>query len=276
MNTTNAYYHVTCAARYVMFLRYRQPTEPGDAPKYVVYEPLLRELYTGGWWIADGVNTAGCNYEVNFQNGQLLSPVSVGKFQTFRPPVWISDLEPAAFVISPYPAFAGYVLGWKRLKLGESTGVGDMSFLVHYNYAPVGSARIVQLCQLHYSLPGPSFSDFRLDGLSIAYEEGEVNIGPNHHLTFSDGPSNVGPFDNQLKASFKDFLQFRPRGEDNIFVTLGLVTWGIDAVIQMDPTAAEGWSYKYPPSITPPGQDQPDLTVDEFPFWQDSYPLARP
>ena len=188
--------------------------------------------------------TANLGMYCHFNNGQSVYLVQQGKFNVFTPTVSVSDIRTRYFRLS----IADFLLG-----LGDTDNTGAMVYQVNYNSKDSfsGTGRITQLCQLNYSgihYPSCSFSDYRRDG-SEAYEENNIVPGTAHvSLTLQDGPLNVDTFPNRLQGAFKDYIRFRPdagNAADNIFVTLGIVSWnmlatatssGIDSAQSPDPT----------------------------------------
>jgi hypothetical protein len=171
--------------------------------------------------------TANLGLYCKFDNGQSVYLVRQGKFNVFTPTVTMSDIRARHFRFD-----YGDLLG-----LGEADNTGAMVYQINYNTKTPfsGTGRITQLCQLNFSgvhYPSCSFPDFRRDGIE-AYEQDVIT--PNTakvSLTLQDGPYNVDAFPNTLKGSFQDYIRFCPdagNAGDNIFVTLGIVTWRINA-----------------------------------------------
>jgi hypothetical protein len=194
-----------------------------------------------------------------FANGQTAYITDKGLFNVFAPTVTVSDIRERYFRLS----YADFLLG-----LGDSDNTGAMVYQVNYkSILPFsGTGRITQLCQLNDSgihYPSCSFSDYRLDG-GEAYEEDAIVPNTAHvSLTLQDGPYNVDTFTNRLQGSFEDYIRFRPdagNASDNIFVTLGIVSWNVLAT-----ATSSGINTAQSPDPTGPSNS------NEFPIWTNTH-----
>lgn len=117
----------------------------------------------------------------------------------------------------------------------------------------------------------PSFSDWRLDGSSVAYSS--ASIVPESDLSsiwnrvlFNDAPARGHSYfwgDIRCKADFKDYVMFEPEGSGSIPVTLGIITWSchgnspavgvLNTNIVVGPSGPNGedafpeWEHQYSP-----------------------------
>jgi hypothetical protein len=207
--------------------------------------------------------TANLGMYCKFNNGQSVYLTRKGKFNVFTPTVTMSDIRSRHF------SLASEVGGLYKLGLGESDNTGAMVYEVNYNTKNPfsGTGRITQLCMLQYSgihVPSCSFSDYRLDGVE-AYEEDTITPGTGHViLTLQDGPFNIDTLPNTLRGSFQDYIRFCPdagSASDNIFVTLGIVSWNMNATATNSTTIS--------PSETP-DPTGPDNS-NGFPIWTNTH-----
>lgn len=230
---------------------------PQRSDRYFVAPVLLTSIDTGAWWYSSGTKLLSCYMTLTFANGQQRSYTGRGQMQLHRPTISISDIRPRFFTLTPE------VLGFYKLKLGQEDNTGAMIFSVDYNSQFRGKGRITQLCSLNYSGLGPSFSDYRRDG-SESYEEADIIPGTAQtSLTFQDGPFNTDTLPNRLQGYFVDYIRFCPdAGSGNIFVTLGIINWNMNA------TAASSTTISPSSTPNPTGPNDSDV----FPVWDYSYP----
>jgi hypothetical protein len=243
--------------------------DPAIAPNgsiiYTNDPTFLKNEIISAWWIDGDYNQsiykAKIGEGITFPNGQYAAVTAVGKFTMFRPKISISDIRPRYFTL------VGEPLDLYKLELGEPDNTGAMVYQVNYNSIKQfsGTGRITQLCTLNYSdAPISSFSDFRCDG-SEAYEEDTVTPGTGHViLTLQDGPFNIDTLPNRLQGSFQDYIRFRPDAgnvSDNIFVTLGIVYWNMNAVATGPTTVSPN------ETLDPTGPDN----SNKFPFWVNTH-----
>ncbi|MDB6021955.1 MAG: hypothetical protein JWQ04_1812, partial [Pedosphaera sp.] len=223
------------------------------APYWVAQNP------TQAWFYKDKQHAlANVGLNCTFTNGQTAYIVAQGMFNVYRPTISVNDITARHFSLTGS-------LGIYKLKLGEDDNVGSMRYDATYTSDYIGQGLITQLCTLDYSGPGPTFSDYRLDGTE-AYEQGAIIPGTSSiFLTLQDGPSNVDTLPDRIKGSFKDYIRFRPNvgnTNDNIYITLGIVSWSMNA------TATNSTTISPNDTPDPVGPDN----SNDFPFWNSSYP----
>lgn len=192
----------------------------------------------------------------------------------------ISVKEPTAVWVPPpqnpaagHPEFRAWPDGiHATVSLGERDGdfdfEGDFKFIG--SPPPSGEVMLTQLCQLDYrpwSIPSAKFLNepARLDH-SEAYSFGIVGIS-NDKIHFEDGPEFTStPPPLHLKGNFKVFVRYKPlygTPDDNIFVTIVTMDWGVDAIFQQ--FEPETWVRKefIGPTFS---------LSNEFPLWEKSWP----
>jgi hypothetical protein len=187
--------------------------------------------------------------------------IGQGQFNVFTPTVTVSDIRTRYFTLTPE------LFGYYKLQLGDNDNVGAMVYEVDYDSVFGGIGRITQLCMLNYSgihSPSCSFSDFRLDGIE-SYEQDTITPGTAKvSLTLQDGPNNIDYLPNRLQGSFEDYIRFCPtigNIANNIYVTLGIVYWNINAAVTNSPTIS--------PNQTP-DPTGPDNS-NGFPVWANTH-----
>jgi hypothetical protein len=242
---------------------------------YDIDQNLLRTAAPWAWWVSGGEKNATLNRTVYFDNGQSVKLRERGRFSIFRPTV---VKVPADTVPSFFPGYIGAVPG---LKLGGDgdprEGHHEMLYDVDFQTGGyTGTGGVLQLLTANYSArPSLTFSDWRLDGNSELYVSGPID--PTHYpapqtsVTFDDEPSNHQPFIFStiwVQASFRDYCVFKPDAGpgENIFVTLGLVTWSCDGEVSQIHIGEPGFpGIKLTKDIVV-GPDGP-IETDEFPHW---------
>jgi hypothetical protein len=155
----------------------------------------------------------------------------------------------------------------------QGTGVGRLTYDVRTRSQFRGRAGITQVATLDYDTVGMNVTDF-LDAKQF-YSEMDILenahrfLNPPHYIetvndfNLHDLPSVSKVFyipKRRLKGEFKDYVRFRPNGPDNIYATVGLVTWNMHGEIE----AALNWNFTHDEHPAPSDVDQ---SVDDFPVW---------
>jgi hypothetical protein len=254
------------------------PVPPGDPPQpygygstnYVINQDFLKTASPRAWWVSGGEKNARLLLSVPSGNGRLGSMAVRGQFSVFQPSVSLStytNVTPSFFYGYNY-VLLGYI------KLGGTgdprVGRHEMAFDVLFDVGKFsGVGGIIQLLTADYSSRQPNFSDWRLDGDTIFYG-GQPQVlssnSPNQPpIFFDDSPQNGVPHTIRCKASFKDYIMFRPDAgypSANIFVPLGIITWSCHGeAVSADNVTVD--------SVT--GPDSPS-SPGEFPTWLYNFP----
>jgi hypothetical protein len=208
--------------------------------------------------------TANLGMYCQFNNGQSVYLVRKGMFNVYTPtiqkwsPLW--DGPPQVVVESG------------ELSLGSvsdtSGNAPDMSFAHYIQSNFSGAAGYTQLITGEYDYNIPYVIDgYQLD--NTEWPRGEKTIVASEfgvQVSFDDGPAVSLASINGITAmdlSVKTYLRFRPDAgnpNDNIFVTLRLVTWGVTA----SASKSNGvWTVDLGSSTSGPN----DSTSNEFPLW---------
>lgn len=235
---------------------------------------LLTNWSTSCWYVRDIPNAiATIKAKLQMSNGQQLQIQSSGEFSVFRPHVTVKQIHgPRYYTIDDK---FGFFPGTCKLKLGmnDESGDGEMFYELYVYSKPVnshplfsGDANITQLITAHYSNPIAVFSDERCDGPELYNDGGGrvVNVGT---LGFSDGPSLHWTTPDIVSLSCRDFVRFKPDGDDSIWVTLGIVSWHTNGRADQDILSI--WTIT--DDSTPDPSDPDDS--DEFPKWTKTYKL---
>jgi len=198
------------------------------APYWVVQNP------TRAWFYGSGreVN-AYCGIYCTFSNGQTAFVTARGKFQLYQP----SIVQGGPFLGAPEVS-----INADRLVLGNYDSlIHSMSFGPGIRSAISGSEGLTQLISGSYvGRITRSMDGYELDngnwapfGTTVTIDPTQITAGPTNSVSFRDTPcvrlvgSQVA-----MDLAFKTYVRFRPDAGnpgDNIYVTLGVVTWGVTA-----------------------------------------------
>jgi hypothetical protein len=229
---------------------------------------LLNQQTTSAWWTSGGSSFPGTQYSatlqetVSFANGQQATLSRTGQFDMYRPSLF-------EWVITSQGKVTNYLSGSVEIvSVGTAAGVQTMIFHWRVQSAYAGSAGFTQTYD-DESCPNASGSNV-LD-LAEFYIGSPVNVltnsGAANILVLSDAPdegsSLAGNFVS-LVLQFRDYARFKPNLGDpsqNIYVTLGKVTWQVNASAN---SGTGGWALTPGSSVSTP---VPDVSSTEFPFW---------
>ncbi len=218
------------------------------SPKYFKHEPLLANEETGAWYFKGGMKLAIYHTALKFSNGQLLTINTPGIFEIERPesgpsPQTSSSLY-YAFKNTWYRNPRASLVNDGSLTLGSALDPNrqPMGFVFWTRSSFQGKANYIQLINAFFSA-SPLFNstdDQMLKDGSGRYNVHDTIISRNtsEDVSFIDGPSTYGyvPIINLLTtdylladAQFITYLQYRPDGPDNIWITLKRVEWNWSA-----------------------------------------------
>ena len=238
---------------------------------------------TSAWFYNQQTQDATANLGLfcKFDNGQSVYLVRQGKFNVYTPIVdhWeIFNLGSPQVLIIPGslvpPTQGGLSVGDFLI---NSNG---MSF-VAYVHCPgstrsdaiVGTSGFTQLISGAYTNDITKYIDgYELDGSLWMRGTQNVYKTPLAQIIYNDEPheslslvlDTVG-----MNLAFKTYLRYRPRNgseNDNIFVTLKLITWALNASAYYD-SGDHHWFIKAGSSITGPSISD----SNEFPFWTKTF-----
>ena len=210
----------------------------------------------------------------------------MGQFSIYRPKISVAlaaDTTPSFFMGYKKIIFPGIQLGGDGDP--RTNGYHAMAYSVTYDTTNAasgiiysGEGGIVQLVTANYSPPCTwIFSDWRLDGGTIFYNDKSESIDPYNpspsfrQVNFSDSPNLyqlITPL--WVIASFQDYCMFKPDG-DGIFVTLGIVTWSCDGELSKIPLGSPGFPGYTIITNTVVGPNGPDNS-DQLPVWNKNIP----
>ncbi len=260
---------------------YQSPPNSAGCVTYEDHADLWRVAQPYAWWISGGTKNARLDETLTFANGQTAKISARGKFKMFRPKI---SLVPVGAAPSFFPNYHGAVPG---IQLGgdgdQRDGNHAMAFEVSYDAANYsGTGAIAQLLTADYSArPSLTFSDWRLDGSAAPYVEAPIDPfhypAPQTNVPFDDEPQNYQPFIFSriwVQASFQDYCMFRPdtgSPDQNIFVTLGIITWSCDGELSQIAIGEPGFPGIKVTKDQVVGPAGP-VDSDQFPYWEKNCP----
>ena len=240
--------------------------EPYGSINYYKNNSLLNNESTSAWWLT-GANPA-VNYNVRlgegltFPNGQYVAVATKGLLSMYRP----SLTNWNAFTPIPNAAIWG-----GQLNVGTEQS-GGVRYTVDVNSIASGQAIITQVFDDGSYPASDNFGSDVLDKAD-AYPSTTATIYATppaqvtvNYINYSDAPGNDLTGDStSLVLNFRDYIRFEPANGPgpNIYVTLGKVTWNVDAWANLVGTTWQP-SQNPPPTVSLP---QLDPTSVEFPYW---------
>ncbi len=277
-STANGEYYLTmCHPEISVPYRYAYSI---DAPYCTYYKQSswpLTQPETGSWWISGGPKAVTCFPKLTFNNGQTVSISGVrGKLYVYRPSASMVPFSAAEayrqFFIYPYGLIGINPACKVKYGTDDDSALGQMHYRVKVTSDFDGSAGITQICDLDYSNPAAQCTD-NLDGSTEFYNGTQsifrsMNQYTNGNtLELFDTPHNIWVTPNQMKGTFRDYVRFCPNGAESICVTLGIVTWDMNAVAERVPLTGT-WGLTTDDHPAPVGPD----TSDDFPAWTGVHP----
>lgn len=216
-----------------------------------------------------------CDWNITFDNGQALFVQQFGKLEVHRPTadkVAGSDSEPRFFWVETGAVYVTLSYGIPPVPLNDS-GRGKLTYDVRVRSDFPGHGGITQIATLDYNTSAFQVTDY-VDGSEFysskqIFENSHTFLSPPtpyipdvNDINLNDLPSIGLPRfwgKLRLKGTFKDYVRFRPDGTDNIYVTLGLVTWQMHAQSE-----APNWELTVDEH---PAPSEVDPSRDSFPTW---------
>jgi hypothetical protein len=266
-----SYFKTTCHPVRRYLTRGMGSEGPPDLPYCQMYSREqwpLTQAETGVWWVSGGKKLSACFWELEFSNGQRCSLVSHGLVDVFKP--WFSDFTDVNPIFPSSPRT--FMWDYSILSYGDSSGESGLYWEAKVTSIFPGTLGICQLVNAKYTqndgYPYPMGRDtldthgqIWLDGNSVNYEEQPyvVDNVASHTIGISDHPAEtlypIYPINVRMWGAFKDYLRFKPSGEDSIYVTLGVNSWTMEgkATVQIDVNST--------PAPTPLSASE------EFPIW---------
>ena len=213
---------------------------------YRINSANLRLENTSLWWVNEGVKDVILNRRVTLPpscGGGLMVVVGRGKVNVYSPKfMYIAALPNPGVRINS-------TVSPREIELNNGTHTYDAEFVV--NSTKAGKLAVTQLINgvYEYNKPcGPLYCPpvgYLTDSFGTSGEWWLDSMDPyggviiphsgrgNSFYAFSDGPSLQCLYSYaQFNLSFRSYLRFRPNAgseNDNIFVTLARIDWGIDA-----------------------------------------------
>jgi hypothetical protein len=240
---------------------------------YFIANTVLQLENTYAWWVSGGTNTpatysATIGENIAFNNGQNVVVTGRGTFHMYRPSLGPLSVPPPPAAVTLWSGGAGLTMlglnGSSATAMGFGTAVNS-----HFS----GTAAWTQLINgsaggfaSYYDTDGSNELDtleyYDLPDPPLPFVS--VSPGISAYLPLTDAPFIAcGPSPTAIAITFQDFALFKPDAGNplqNIFVPLGIVTWGVNATAYNTPS---GWVLSSTSSVTPP-----TLTSTEtFPQW---------
>jgi hypothetical protein len=226
---------------------------------------LLASKTTSCWYVdAVQAGKASIGMNLHFLNGQNVSVAALGQFNVYRPEVrdFTKDLGGDPIVGN----YSGY------LSLGTAT-YHDMDFLHYIQSDFPGEAGYTQLISGGFTNNFTHITTgYELDKTEWPRDQKTIHTGSGvayllNNPYFYDSPGIELSWESASTVGFgllfKTYLRFRPdagNAEDNIFVTLRVVTWSVFA----SATYSSGvWNVNSASFSTGPD----DFPSDDFPIW---------
>ncbi len=229
------------------------------APYWVTQNPTRAWFCNGGKAVH-----AFVGLDCIFSNGQTAYVTARGKMDMYRPTIAIWN--------TAYTGTPQLMVSSGKLGLGAS-GTNEMVFMPYIQSAFAGTAGFTQLISGSFLNDfSISTSGYELD--SVLWMRGlkAVHVGhyTQNNIPFNDGPSVSLATLNDTTAidlSFQTYLRFKPDAgnpDDNIYVTLSLVSWGVSAS-----ATKTGGVWQLDSRSLPSGPAPSDSIA--FPVWMDTF-----
>ncbi len=204
-------------------------------------------------------------------SGRLLSTAVNGQFSIYRPSLtnWLMPSPPNPPYLSLYD---GGLFTGEILRVGDTSPNGYIEFTVNVVSTNAGTACFTQIYD-DQSYPEAYGSNVLDTAEYYPYTGGLSKTPPiatdamqwsKNVISLSDTPwDSCGSVSGGLVLQVKDYARFRPNAGNpnaNIYVTLGEVTWSVDANATR---GTNGWALNAGSTVTPPSLN----TSDEWPYW---------
>jgi hypothetical protein len=230
---------------------------PAGAKKYLINWNLTYLQDTHVWWVDGGEKHPRCDWTISFKNGQSAKITTNGRLAMHRPTFGHLTLSP------PYFPSIITIYGFMALSLGDLNQQGAMLYQCSLLSDFSGTANTTQL--INRDVKRDVLSNITTDG-QYALDTSEwyeiptvVTPGRESWLGwFSDVPScQVGMTYITINDQFRDYIRFKPDGDDSIWVTIARIDWS--------------WfgSARSPTWAPPSGSVASPVQLDDqsFPFW---------
>lgn len=261
---------------------YQVPDPPSTgSTEYSIDPSFLANPTTSCWYINSPGGTAKVGINLTFSDGQQAAITTKGQLSVFRPSVT------GLIVNSPfYAALVPTTNNPNELQLGRDSGGGAMAFSFSVNSAApfTGQAALVQLVNRDDVLTATitksvtTFGQFWLDN-TYPYNTPSTVYSGYHYVTgveFNDQPGLGLEYEPGLYGtacsindSFKDYVIFKPDGQNSIYVTLGRIFWGWTANTSLSSGVWSNPSYSFNNPSTPDNSD-------EFPSYPETFFNVQP
>jgi hypothetical protein len=213
------------------------------------------------WYYNGTSGTVGVQVNVII-NGKILHSQAQGQFAIYRPSLTnFTDIDTPIVSVTMYP---GGMYTGEILRVGDTNGNG-IAYNVFLMTTIGGNAGITQIYD-DQSYPTISNGSNVLD-LAEFYPSNTTHTiysgWVRNALSLNDTPWEASGFSGVtvgLILQFWDYVRFQPVGANSIYVTLGKVTWNVNASAT---NGSGGWATNSAGSLTLPSLNQ----TDEWPFW---------
>jgi hypothetical protein len=202
-----------------------------------------------------------------FNNGQSVYLIRKGQFNVYRP-----SLKGLHTYDTPYVS----ICNGDILTIGTNSGAGDICYRIYIDTKYIGKGGITQLINGNYygyegiSPWSDTGGDYDLDN-DLIYNKSDGIISDivnwtNNALQFEDKPA-IGCYHNPsgMNLAFQDYIRFKPdagNSDDNIYVTLGMITWSLSAEATQ---VGDTWIQSPTNSVT---NVQSPNNSNQFPYWE--------
>jgi hypothetical protein len=228
---------------------------------------MLTNENTHAWWVSGESNWPGAQYSatlsnnLTFSNGQMVELSRKGLFDMYRPSL-VNWTQTVQAIVTDYAPMPDQI---EVIRVGTPTGANAMAFTTKVISAYEGVACFTQVYD-DQSSPSAYGSNV-LDAAVVYPHEGQISVSTNsagarNAITFDDTPSETANSLSfvSLVIQFRDYVRFIPNaGGPNIYITLGKVTWNVNATA----TYANGAWVLSPGSPVLPSWG----SSQEFPCW---------
>jgi len=243
--------------------------DENDAYLNNLQDPLQSGFFLTSCWYSQALDngTVGLKITMTFPNGKVATASASGQFSVYRPSL------PGFRASTPTPNVAIW---------GGQLNVGTIQQGVFYTFevesSVGGQAEITQVFDDSSSPASVNKGSNVLDkneiypSTGIPIKETPPSALSVNSITFTDSADNqLMGNSTSLKLNYQDYVRFKPTGGpgQNIYVTLGKVTWKVDAVANFIGGTSPWQVQQDPPPIV--SLPQLDPTSVEFPYWNSVY-----
>ena len=206
---------------------------PNSSENYFLNTNRLAFATATNWWVSGGTNWPGSQYSgtasdsLTFSNGQSVIIASQGWFNMYRPRL-MNWTQTGQVIVT------NYMLTQEIIQVGTPDENNAMGFNI---YVPSAYSGVAGFTQVYDDQSSPNNNGSNVLDVAEMYP-GAITINPTNNwsvdtLSFNDTPSEGSSGNSyvSLVLQFRDYLRFKPLigGGPNIYVTLGKVTWNVNA-----------------------------------------------